>query len=153
MTATVCNPIYQGWYHRFPALFSSKEKALCGMSDKCEQIAWRNNFAAYGKEYYQKHNEVVRKLALDEDHKPLGERKFLEWNLGEGWTRLAAFLNHEIPKKPYPGGNGVAEFVEEADTHAREMWVATGKKLLSWSVVGGAVVVSMIWMRSKVRST
>lgn len=145
MLSTVCNPIYQGWYHRFPALFFPKERALCDMSDKCEQIAWANDFATHGKDYYLRHNDAVRQLVPDESNVPLRQRRFLEWRLGEGWPKLAEFLGQEVPAEAYPGGNGVAEFIEEADVHAKEMWIATGRGLLAWSLIGGTVA-SLVWL-------
>lgn len=144
MLSTVCNPVYQGWYHRFPALFFSKERSLCDMSDKCEQITWANDFVNHGKEFYLEHNEFVRRLVPSEDDVSIRERRFLEWKLGEGWARLAPFLGQEVPAEPYPGGNGVAEFVKEADVHAKQMWIATGRGLLAWTLIGGAVV-SLLW--------
>lgn len=151
MIATVCNPIYKSWYHRFPALVFPKEQALCDMSDKCEEIAWSSNFPAHGRDYYREHNRSVREMVPNEEDKQLKDRRFLEWRLGEGWTRLASFLGRDVPTQQYPGGNSVKEFLQEADMHARQMWVAVGEKTIPWVVLASGVAVLTLWTRVKSR--
>lgn len=61
---------------------------------KLHTHCWRNDFPAYGHEYFQKHNALVRKLGAG--------RKFLEYNVKDGWDPLCKFLGVPVPDTPFP---------------------------------------------------
>ena len=56
-----------------------------------------NNFPEEGRGGYLKHNEHVRAIAP--------KRRFLEFNVKEGWGPLCEFLEVETPDRPFPRVN------------------------------------------------
>jgi hypothetical protein len=123
MVATVCNPIYKSLYHRLPAWFDAQEKALCDMSDKCEEYTWKSDFIKHGKGYFEEHNSLVRSLVSKDN--------LLEMEMREGWDPLCRFLEVDVPKTPFPRGNGVQSFHDEADAHTKAKYVSLLKTGLS----------------------
>lgn len=147
MMETVCSPVYKTFYHRFPALFNAVERKLGVVSDLCEKIAWDSDFERFGMTYGATHEELVRQLGKtrEKECESRGKTKlaFVELQVGEGWERLCAILEVQVPESPYPKGNNVVEFRREADEHAFNQWVHLGTRAVI--VVGLLFVVTIAW--------
>jgi hypothetical protein len=55
---------------------------------------WEDDFPVKGIDAYQKHNRLVRQLSEG--------RKFLEYEVSQGWEPLCSVLGAEIPKEIFP---------------------------------------------------
>lgn len=62
------------------------------LSTLTHKFIWKDSFPDTGIEAYNNHNETVRRACQDQG------RDVLEYEPGEGWERLSAFLGKEVPK-------------------------------------------------------
>ncbi|KAH7019479.1 hypothetical protein EDB80DRAFT_700928 [Ilyonectria destructans] len=78
------------------------------LARKYHAACWDDDFDKNGKALYQKHNAEVRELAVD--------RKFLEYQPGQGWGPLCEFLGVAVPEGvPYPRSDDWAEYKKKAE--------------------------------------
>ncbi|KAF3760336.1 hypothetical protein M406DRAFT_232840, partial [Cryphonectria parasitica EP155] len=74
-----------------PAVSTSR---MAPLSERYHTHCWDNDFPANGRKYYQEHNDRVRSLSKG--------RKFLEYDVKDGWGPLCEFLGVPIPNEPFP---------------------------------------------------
>lgn len=100
----------------------------------------KNGDAAYGMEncgkwVYREHCAMVKGLLASRGE----ESRLLEYELGDGWEPVCAFLGREVPKEPFPRTNSAGEFGE------REKRVVVKSMKTAATKVGIlAVVIAMV---------
>ncbi|KAK0632584.1 hypothetical protein B0T14DRAFT_37821 [Immersiella caudata] len=74
------------------------------LSGKYHHHCWGDDFAATGREFFRKNNQLVRHLGK--------ERKFLEWQPQDGWAPLCSFLGVDAPPEgtPFPRSDDWVEY-------------------------------------------
>jgi hypothetical protein len=74
------------------------------LSRKYHHHCWGSNFAATGRDFFRRHNQLVRDLGK--------ERKFLEWQPQDGWAPLCSFLGVDAPPEgtPFPRSDDWLEY-------------------------------------------
>ncbi|KAK0656856.1 hypothetical protein B0T16DRAFT_452364 [Cercophora newfieldiana] len=74
------------------------------LSRKYHHHCWGDDFAATGRAFFQKHNQLVRDLGKG--------RKFLEWQPQDGWAPLCSFLGVDTPPEstPFPRSDDWVEY-------------------------------------------
>lgn len=87
--------------NRFLLLFEDERtRKLSNLADLIIAHYFRGNIRLNGVEVFEKHNEMVRQIALRE------KRVWLEFELGSGWEPLCEFLGEEVPGHGFPRVNG-----------------------------------------------
>ena len=71
---------------------------------RCYAYTPLGNFPSEGRDWYDAHNERVRKVA---EGKP-----FLEYNVKEGWGPLCKFLEIDEPDIPFPRVNDTKAWLD-----------------------------------------
>ena len=99
---------------------------------------WKNDCPKYGKQAFEEHNAMVRKIVPKE--------RFLEFQVTEGWGPLCGFLGKEVPEgKPFPRANDTASFMENFSPSDgwRNWFVKNSVKVMipSLAIAGG-----ILWM-------
>jgi hypothetical protein len=90
---------------RLELKFSDEEgKSLFHLLDLIIKYYFRGSVSRHGIRVYEKHNELVRKLAVD------GKREFLEFRLGDDWGPLCNFLGENVPEVDFPHVNDSDSF-------------------------------------------
>lgn len=90
---------------RLELLFSDEEgKSLFHLLDLIVKYYFHRSISHHGKKVYEEHNELVRKLAVDE------KREFLEFRLGDDWEPLCQFLGKDVPEVIFPHVNDSDSF-------------------------------------------
>ncbi|KAF8853983.1 hypothetical protein BDZ45DRAFT_597693 [Acephala macrosclerotiorum] len=90
---------------RLELLFSDEEgKSLFHLLDLIAKYYFHGSISRHGKKVYEEHNELVRKLAIDE------KREFLEFRLGDDWGPLCQFLGKDVPEVVFPHVNDSDSF-------------------------------------------
>lgn len=77
---------------------------MAPLARKYHRYCWGEDFPATGREFFRRHNELVREL---------GEgRRFLEWRPEDGWGPLCVFLGVEAPEegRPFPRSDDWVEY-------------------------------------------
>lgn len=77
---------------------------------------WNDDFAAYGRDAYRRHNALVREAAAARG------RRLLEYEPGAGWAPLCSFLGLGVPDAPYPRSDdwlGYKKEVQEGERKER----------------------------------
>lgn len=64
------------------------------LSAKYNKLCWGDDFPDNGRGYYQRHTDLVRSLEKG--------RRFLEWDVRDGWGPLCEFLDMSVPDVPFP---------------------------------------------------
>lgn len=83
------------------------------------------------KVYKELHEEVRRIVPRD---------RLLEYKLGQGWGPLCAFLEKEVPEKPFPKVNESAEFQERLGLLFKHAMLRVAKQYMPFvGIVLGAV--------------
>lgn len=89
------------------------------------KVICNNDYSGpWAKERFLKHNERVQQ-GVDPD-------RFLEFQLGDGWDPLCAFLGVPVPDKPYPKVNNTSKFNETAGQWYTEITTGLVKRWLTW---------------------
>jgi len=95
-------------WHAYSSPTANKNAPLRPLAEKYHQHLWQNDFEKYGRQSFRDHNELLRRLG-----KEMGESRFLEYSIGEGWERLCAFLGVEVPVGvEYPRADDWASYKE-----------------------------------------
>jgi hypothetical protein len=74
------------------------------------------NFHLEGREWYDTHNEMVRKVAED--------KPFLECNVKEGWGPLCKFLEVEEPDIPFTRVNDTKAWLDTVEQSKTQSMLA-----------------------------
>lgn len=88
------NSMMSTLWHAYSRMPPNSGSSMSSLSTKYHSVCWDNDFPANGREHFRKHNEVVRNLGKD--------KKFLEWDVKDGWGPLCAFLDVPAPDAPFP---------------------------------------------------
>lgn len=104
------------WHHHCARLKpgaaeASSAGSMARLADKYHAHCWGDDFPAHGRECFQRHNELVRRLAAGVGG---GARDFLEYDVREGWAPLCEFLGVAIPEGPLPRSDDWAEYKRRA---------------------------------------
>jgi Sulfotransferase domain len=81
-----------------------KDTPMRPMSEEYHSRAWKNDFAAHGREAYRSHNDAVRKAA-EQDGRPL-----LEYDVSQGWKPLCELLDVDVPAGDFPRDDAWKEY-------------------------------------------
>lgn len=81
-------------WHAYTRMPPNSGLPMSSLSTKFHTVCWGNDFPANGRDYFRKHNDVVRSLG--------NGRKFLEWDVKDGWGPLCTFLDVPVPDVPFP---------------------------------------------------
>lgn len=65
-----------------------------GLTERFHAHSWGGDFPARGREYFRRHNDLVRELGKT--------RQFLEYDVKTGWGPLCEFLGVPVPDGPMP---------------------------------------------------
>ncbi|KAL1862513.1 hypothetical protein VTK73DRAFT_6765 [Phialemonium thermophilum] len=83
---------------------SAPQLSMARLADKYHHHCWNDDFPAYGRETFRRHNALVKESAARTG------RRFLEYRVGEGWDRLCEFLGVAVPQIPFPRSDDWAEY-------------------------------------------
>lgn len=67
---------------------------MSALATKYHTYCWGNDFPSHGRDHFKGHNATVRNAAKG--------RKFLEYDVNQGWGPLCEFLDAPVPKRPFP---------------------------------------------------
>ncbi|ATY61635.1 NAD dependent epimerase [Cordyceps militaris] len=132
------------------ALLGSRTWGVASLADRFAALHWRLLHRIYftlsqGEEpwracaerpllqSYHAHNEYVRRR--------VPASRLLEYRPGDGWGPLCAFLDVEVPKRPFPHTNGRTSFVETERARYWSLWRKMGVVLAKGLLVVGLVLV------------
>ncbi|KAF2756881.1 hypothetical protein EJ05DRAFT_539010 [Pseudovirgaria hyperparasitica] len=79
---------------------------------------------------YKEHAAMVRGLMVGEPG------RFLEWQIGDGWEPLCAFLGKEVPEEEFPSGNTSPELILKISEMLRKAHRACWRNLFICVGVG-----------------
>lgn len=79
------------------------------MLEALHKYLWKDDFETYGREYFRRQNDLVRKLMADRP----GD--FLEYNINQGWGPLCQFLGKEVPQEEFPRKDAWAQFKKDQE--------------------------------------
>lgn len=101
-----------------------------GAGDPNDRLALRHS--------YIMHYAHVRRVVL--------QSRLLEFEAGDGWVPLCAFLGKEVPQEEYPRVNDAKATVR---LHGFLLWYRAWRMSRGWIVVGSAlaVLVFAVWWR------
>ncbi|KUI61882.1 hypothetical protein VP1G_11349 [Cytospora mali] len=83
-------------WHAYTNMPPNESSPKPSLATTFHTLCWGNDFPANGREYFRKHNGTVRDLGKDR------KRKFLEWDVKDGWAPLCAFLDVPVPNVAFP---------------------------------------------------
>ncbi|KAL1854258.1 hypothetical protein Plec18167_000177 [Paecilomyces lecythidis] len=101
---SVNNTIWKGW-----KMDQTPPGPLRSMLEALHKYLWRDDFETYGREYFRRQNDLVRKLMADRP----GD--FLEYNINQGWGPLCQFLGKEVPQEEFPRKDAWAQFKKDQE--------------------------------------
>ncbi|KAJ9134635.1 hypothetical protein NKR23_g10063 [Pleurostoma richardsiae] len=81
---------------------SDDSSPMAALARKYNCHCWDNDFPANGRILFRKHNELVRQSSKG--------RKFLEYEVKDGWGPLCEFLGIDIPGTPFPRSDDWVEY-------------------------------------------
>ncbi|KAH7175837.1 P-loop containing nucleoside triphosphate hydrolase protein [Dactylonectria macrodidyma] len=85
---------------------------VASLALRYHKACWDDDFAKNGRALYQEHNAKVRQLAID--------RRFLEYQPGQGWAPLCEFLGVPVPEGiSYPRSDDWAEYKKKVEEELR----------------------------------
>ena len=99
-----------------------------------------NDFENNGRRVYTEHYDMVRRLVPKD--------RLLEYQIGEGWDRLCAFLEEDVPNVPYPNTNEAAAFRDRNWLRFKLSARRGAPKLATTGLGLLAVLVWSLWMMS-----
>lgn len=67
---------------------------MAPLATKYHSLYWGNDFTSNGRDYFRRHNDMVRRLGKG--------RRFLEWDPRDGWEPLCGFMGTPVPDCPFP---------------------------------------------------
>ena len=109
------------------------------------------DFAANGKEAYQKHYQDIDEL-LEAERNAGRERKVLGWKVEDGWSSLVGFLCREVQKDElglavdFPKGNKTEEFQKyRTAVTMKKVERAKRRRWVTFIVAAGALTTGMAW--------
>lgn len=106
---SVRDTIWKGWFVQPPP-----PGPLLDCLVKLHRHIWNDDFEKYGREYFRKQNEIVRKLIAERPE------DFLEYNVQQGWEPLCKFLGKEVPQVEFPRKDSWTEFKKQQSSSAQE---------------------------------
>lgn len=77
------------------------------LAAKYHTHCWGNDFPSNGRDHFKRHNENVRSIAK--------RRKFLEYDVKQGWGPLCEFLGVSVPDRPFPRVDDWLEYKKEVE--------------------------------------
>ena len=99
--------VQSSYFNSFMLLFADTDaKALSRLLDLIIKHYFHGNVPKFGMEVFEKHNKIVRDIALAE------KREFLEFRLGDSWEPLCRFLEKPVPDTDFPRVNSSEAFRE-----------------------------------------
>ena len=82
------------------------------MARKYHFHCWGDDFEKNGREAFRQHNELVRKLSQG--------RRFLEYQVKDGWGPLCQFLNTQVPQDNFPRQDDWLEYKKMVQADANK---------------------------------
>jgi Sulfotransferase domain len=110
-----------------------RTKKLSHLVDVIIQYYFRGSIPANGIEVFEKHNEMVKEIALRE------KREFLEYRLGDGWGNLCEFLGKDVPSYEFPRVNDTKSFRKAFGLEGSFSWI------IFLGVLGGLLVSAVLF--------
>jgi len=92
-----------------------------------------DRFVTHGKDVYVEMHDEIRRL--------VPKHQLLDYQLGEGWERLCAFLNVDVPDADFPRVNETTEFAARVRLLRRQAMGRVATRVAWWvaGVVGPVV--------------
>lgn len=97
-------------HHHVRRLPDSSPLAI--LATKVHKHCWDNDFPSNGLHHFRQHNETVKRIAKG--------RKFLEYDVRQGWEPLCEFLGVPVPDRPFPRVDDWIEYKREVERSKSE---------------------------------
>lgn len=116
------------WHQRSVRLrtASSTSSGMASLAAKYHTHCWGDDFPARGRECFRRHNELVRRLGEKAAEEDSGGRRFLEYDVKQGWGPLCAFLGVAVPEGPMPRKDDWAEYKRKVEEEKEAAAAAAG---------------------------
>ena len=94
-------------WHAYSNMPANSTSPMAPLATKYHTLCWGNDFPSKGREYFRKHNDMVRELGKG--------KRFLEWDVKEGWDPICGYLGLPVPSAPFPRDDDWVSYKREVE--------------------------------------